>query len=124
MVNVMGFGNFVEFVKDSSLRYMARCERKFDFIFLDGDHSSSTVYQEIPSALELLNKDGLILLHDYFPDLEPLWSNGAVISGPFLAAKRFKEEGANLAVLPLGELPWPTKLQSNSTSLALLSRNR
>ncbi len=123
MVNEMGFGNVVEFVKDASLHYFARCERKFDFIFLDGDHVSSTVYQEIPSALKLLNKDGLILLHDYFPHLKPLWSNGAVIPGPFLATERFREEGANLAVLPLGELPWPTKLQSNITSLALLLRS-
>lgn len=123
MVNKMGFGDFGTFVKDTSLHYLATCERKFDFIFLDGDHMSSTVYQEIPSALKLLNKDGLILLHDYFPDLKPLWSNGTVIPGPFLATERLREEGVNLAVLPLGELPWPTKLQSNVTSLALLLRN-
>jgi hypothetical protein len=43
-----------------------------------------------------------------------------VIGGPFLAIERFKEEGAPLTVLPLGELPWPTKLGSNTTSLALL----
>ena len=33
-------------------------------------------------------------------------------------------EGAGLAVLPLGALPWPTKLHSNVTSLALLLRNK
>lgn len=123
MASEMGVGNFVEFVKDDSLHYLARSERKFDFIFLDGDHASSTVYLEIASALKLLNKDSLILLHDYFPDLKPLWSNGVVISGPFLATERFMEEGANLAALPLGDLPWPTKLQSNRTSLALLLRS-
>lgn len=123
MVNEMGFGNFVTFVRDTSLHYLAGCERKFDFMFLDGDHKSSTVYQEVSLALKLLNKDGLILLHDYYPDLKPLWSNGAVIPGPFLATERFREEGVNLAVLPLGELPWPTKLQSNITSLALLLRS-
>ncbi len=123
MVIEMGYGNIVEFVQGSSLNYLSDCKRKFDFIFLDGDHSSTTVYQEIPRAVELLNPDGLILLHDYFPDLKPLWSNGAVIPGPFVATERLREEGANITVLPLGELPWTTKLHSNVTSLALLLRN-
>lgn len=123
MINEMGFGSFVKFVKDASLHYLHTCKRKFDFIFLDGNHAANTVYEEIPSALKLLKKEGLILLHDYFPDHKPLWSNGVVIPGPFLATERFRGEGANLAVLPLGELPWPTKLQSNVTSLALLLRS-
>jgi len=120
MINEMEFGYFVEFIKDTSLHYLSRCERKFDFIFLDGNHASNTVYLDISYALKLLNKDGLILLHDYFPDVKSLWSNGVVIPGPFLATERFREEGADLEVLPLGGLPWPTKLQSNVTSLALL----
>jgi len=124
MVNEMGFGTFVEFVKDTSFDYLARCERKFDFIFLDGSHAAKIVYREIPSSLNSLNKDGLILLHDHFPDLKPLWSNGSVIPGPFLATERLRDEGANLVVLPLDELTWPTKLQSNVTSLALLLRNK
>jgi hypothetical protein len=64
----------------------------------------------------------VILLHDYFPDLKPLWSNGRVIPGPWLAIERLKREGAPLTVKPFGALPWPTKLNSNNTSLALLLR--
>ena len=123
MVENMGFAAFVEFVTDTSLNYMGQSDRKFDFIFLDGDHGARTVYREIPSALAALNDNGLILLHDYFPDLKPLWSNGAVIPGPFLAVKRHIKEGARLAVLPVGGLPWATKLQSNISSLALLVRD-
>lgn len=123
MIGELGFGAFVEFVQDTSLRYLARCEHRFDVIFLDGDHTAATVYQEIPSVLDLLNEDGLILLHDYFPNLNPLWSNGSVIPGPFLATERLKNEGLNIVVLPLGELPWPTKLQSRISSLALVLRN-
>jgi predicted O-methyltransferase YrrM len=122
MVNEMGYEGFVEFITDTSLSYFARCERRFDLIFLDGDHSAKTVYQEIPAALRALNHNGVILLHDYFPKLKPLWSNGSVIPGPFLATERLAGEGANLLVLPLGKLPWPTKLQSDVTSLALLLR--
>jgi len=78
------------------------------------------VYREIPVALRLLNPGGVILLHDYFPDVKPLWSNGVVIRGPFAATERLKAEGARIEVLPLSELPWPTKLGSSVTSLALL----
>jgi hypothetical protein len=46
-----------------------------------------------------------------------------VVPGPFQAIERLRAEGAPLKVLPLGALPWPTKLGSNMTSLALLCRD-
>lgn len=88
MINKMNFGSFVEFVNAAALDYMASCEKRFDLIFLDGSHRADMVYREIPRACNLLNENGTILLHDYFPDLKPLWRNGLVISGPFLAVER------------------------------------
>lgn len=123
MVDKFGCKSFVEFITDTSLNFASHCQRTFDFIFLDGDHSAATVYQEVPVALNLLKQNGVILLHDYFPNMKPLWTNGSVIPGPFLAIERLRREGLNVTVLPLGILPWPTKLQSNVTSLALLLRN-
>lgn len=124
MMRDMGFDSFVHFVTSDSRDFLASCPDRFDFIFLDGDHAAGTVYQEVPAALRLLKPGGVILLHDYFPDLKPLWSNGSLLPGPFLAIERLRSEGARLRVLPLGELPWPTKLGSNVTSLALLLRDR
>jgi predicted O-methyltransferase YrrM len=124
MINRLGCGSVVEFVTSRSLDYMANCEQRHDFIFLDGDHAAKTLYQEIPVALELLEQRGVILLHDYFPRLKPLWSDGAVIPGPFLATERLVAEGTQLTVLPLGQLPWPTKLRSDITSLALLLKDK
>jgi hypothetical protein len=69
-----------------------------------------------------LNEGGVIVLHDLFPRLRPLWSNGAVIPGPELATRRLRTENDGLTVVPLGALAWPTKLGSNVTSLALLAR--
>jgi len=123
MVNEMGYEPFVEFVIDDSLSYFAKCSRRFDFIFLDGDHAAATVYQEIPAALSLLNEGGVILLHDYFPELRPLWPDVPVIPGPFLATERLIREGAQLVALPLGELPWQSIQRSNATSLAMLMRS-
>ncbi len=122
MTNKFNYGSFVNFVTGRSLGFLEKTGQKFDFIFLDGDHGSKTVYQEIPAALKILNRDGVILLHDYFPETKPLWSSGSVLHGPFLATQRLINEGASLTVLPLGNLPWPTKNNSNVTSLALLVR--
>jgi len=115
--------DFVEFVVSPSLDFLGRCESRFDLIFLDGGHEAATVYREVPAALRLLNPGGTILLHDVYPDCEPLWSDGAVVRGPWLAIERLRREGAPIRVVPLGALPWPTKHGSNVTSLALLVRD-
>lgn len=119
----LGCGPMVKFVAENSLSFLARDTNTYDFIFLDGDHAAVTNYQEIDLALRHLNPNGYILLHDYFPNLKPLWSDGSIIPGPFLAAQRHQSEGAALSVRPLGALPWPTKRDSHVTSLAVLGRN-
>lgn len=120
MINALGCERWVRFVTGASMDFLSACDEKFDFVFLDGDHSAHTVYREVPAALKRLNPGGVILLHDYFPNLKPLWNNGALIPGPYLAIERLRKERAGIRVLPLGTLPWPTKLGSNATSLALL----
>jgi predicted O-methyltransferase YrrM len=115
--------DFVEFISSPSIPYLQRCTERFDLIFLDGGHEAATVYQEVPLALKLLNAGGLILLHDFYPEGEPLWSNGGVVPGPWFAIQRFRDEGVGMKAKPLGSLPWPTKLNSNVTSLACLVKD-
>ena len=119
-IEALGMMEHVTFVTNSSLTYLDECDESFDFIFLDGDHSAAMVYQEVPRALRRLRESGLLLLHDFFPDNRPLWSDRAVVPGPLLAVRRLVREQANVRVIPLGALPWPTKLHSNVTSLAVL----
>jgi predicted O-methyltransferase YrrM len=114
--------DIVTFVTRPATDYLRNSREKFDLIFLDGDHSASGVYQEIPAAIALLNPGGLILLHDYFPGLQPLWADGAVVPGPQLAVERLRGEKLPVTVKPLGALPWPTKQGSNVSSLAVLCR--
>jgi predicted O-methyltransferase YrrM len=121
MINQLNYGDFVTFITDTSINFLENTTQKFDLIFLDGDHSSHSVYHEIPLALKLLNENGVIILHDYFPNGKPLWSDGRALLGPYLATKRFIDEGVNFVILPLGKLPWSTKLNSNVTSLALMA---
>jgi predicted O-methyltransferase YrrM len=118
----IGCEAFVDFRTMSSLDYFNQNAFKFDFIFLDGDHTATTVYREIAAALRALQLNGCILLHDYFPNRQPLWPDQPVIYGPIAACERFIQEGAKLNVTPLGGLPWPTKLGSKITSLAVVAR--
>jgi len=98
MINKYNYGSFVNFIRGKSLGFLKKNGQKFDFIFLDGDHASETVYQEIPAALKMLNPNGVILLHDYFPEMKPLWSSGRILHGPFLATQRLINEGADITV--------------------------
>ena len=122
LLNQIGCDGIVSFEIGNSIDKLS-LPRKFDIIFLDGDHRASTVYKEIPIALNCLEDGGVIILHEYFPNLEPLWKNQMPIAGPFLAIQRFIDEGIGFNIIPFGELPWSTKFGSNLTSLAILAKS-
>ncbi len=121
-LNRLGLLDRVSFHTSSSSAFLRNAKEKFDFIFLDGDHSSRTVYEEVSLALRVLGKNGVILLHDYYPGGKPLFRDGNIIAGPFMALDRIMRENKEIKVLPLGNLPWETKQGLRSTSLALLTR--
>lgn len=121
-IKKLGLDGIVNFITQPSVDFLSTSKERYDFIFLDGSHEAEMVYKELPLALKLLNKNGVILLHDYFPDKKPLWNNNVVIFGPYLACSRFKNESNNFYVNALGQLPWPTKVNSNITSLALFTK--
>jgi len=112
----------IKFVTDDSKHFFATTKETFDFIFLDGDHAAETAYEDIVGSLDVINNNGLIVLHDYFPGGRPLWSDGSGLGGPFTAAEKVRATGVAIRVIPLGSLPWPTKLGSHVTSLALITK--
>lgn len=112
----------ITFVQSPCVPHMKNTNEKYDLIFLDGDHSASSVYQEISAALDILNDGGIILMHDYYPHGKAIYADNTIITGPYLAVERIREENPTIAIHPLGALPWATKQGSNITSLAILSR--
>jgi predicted O-methyltransferase YrrM len=119
----LGFDRLVEFRVGRSVDVLHEPGERYDLIFLDGDHRLKTVAAEIPLSVHRLEPGGFILLHDFFPRLQPLWPDGKVIDGPQRAVQGLQRAGWPLGVLPLGDLPWPTKLGTSKTSLALLGRS-
>jgi predicted O-methyltransferase YrrM len=118
----LGFERMVEFRVARSVDLLREPGERYDLIFLDGDHRFKAVAAEIPLAISRLTPGGFLLLHDFFPGLRPLWPDGKVIEGPQLAVRELQRAGWPIEVLPLGDLPWPTKLGTSRTSLALLGR--
>ena len=112
----------IQFVKSPCVEYMLETNQKFDLIFLDGDHSAAAVYQEVSAALNVLNPDGVILMHDYYPLGAAMYADNTIITGPYLAIERIQSEAPEIMLQPLGALPWPTKQGSNLTSLAILTK--
>lgn len=120
----LGTASRIDFKISPSLQYLKKCKDKYDFIFLDGNHSAATVYEEVSASLPLLKPNGSILLHDYYPEGQALFPNGNVIFGPYLAMERITKEVPSISVMPLGQLPWQTKQGSHFTSLALVARTK
>lgn len=118
MLEELGLADRVTFRADGALQFLRATEQSFDMIFLDGDHSAAAVYQEVSASLKRLTRDGIILLHDYFPGGKPLFPGDPVIGGPYLGMRRVMRENPRVKVVPLGELPWPTKRGTHLTSLA------
>lgn len=112
--------DLIFFTAVRSQEFLESTHQTFDFIFLDGDHSARTVYEEVAAALPLLRPGGIVLLHDFYPQGRALFPDGNVIYGPFRAIDRILRENPDMDVLPLGDLPWETKQGSRKTSLALL----
>lgn len=59
-----------EFINSTSLDFFKQqieLGRKFDLIFIDGDHSKEAVEADFLGAFSLLNDNGIILLHDTYP---------------------------------------------------------
>jgi predicted O-methyltransferase YrrM len=110
----------MEFLTESAIDLMRTTKCRFDFIFLDGDHSARSVYQEVAAALSILDEGGIVLLHDYYPGARGLYPEGALILGPFYALDRIQKENPMIGVLPPGALPWLTTQGKRNTTLALV----
>lgn len=122
-LRAIGKGDEIAFQLGSSLDWLAQTSETYDLMFLDGNHAGQYVKKEIPAALARLRPGGFILLHDFFPQGEAIFGpDEDVLYGPFKAVEWLQDEGFTLQALPLGTLPWPTKLGGNVTSLALLTR--
>ena len=55
-------------IRKTSDDYFKDCNEKFDCIFIDGLHTYTQVIKDIVNSLNVLNPNGIILLHDCLPN--------------------------------------------------------
>jgi len=62
------------FIKDTSenayYNFFVRQDIKIDFLFIDGDHSYDGVKKDFELYTQILNDDGIVVIHDTDPDYE------------------------------------------------------
>lgn len=54
----------------TSDEFFAQNKKKYDIIFIDGLHEQCQVMKDIINALNALNKNGMIIVHDCLPETE------------------------------------------------------
>jgi predicted O-methyltransferase YrrM len=121
MLEQIGLADRVTFVQSDTVQFLSRNGKRFDFIFIDADHSAAAVYRDVASSLRALNPGGVIILHDYYPGNRPIYPSAKqVVPGTDVALSAIARE-SSVKPIPLGRLPWETKDGVNVTTLALLS---
>jgi hypothetical protein len=74
-------------IKGDSAYVLPNLKEKYDFIYIDGDHTEKAVYRDAVNAWELLKSEGILAFDDY------LWGQDVHPSlRPMLAIDRFLEE--------------------------------
>lgn len=124
MLERLGVAPLVQLNSEGSEAFWRANQQRFDFIFIDGSHRAADVYEDVAGALGCIGPNGVIALHDFYPSARPIWPGAPAIPGVYLGVVRAIEECADLGVVPLGQLPWPTKHGGARTSLAVLSGRR
>jgi hypothetical protein len=60
-------GDFNEFHNVTSNDFFSKNTKKFDLIFIDGDHSYQQVKMDFQNAMKSISRNGIIVLHDSLP---------------------------------------------------------
>ena len=81
-------------IKGDSTYVLPNLKEKYDFIYIDGDHTEKAVYRDATNAWPLLKSGGILAFDDY------LWGQDVHPSlRPMLAIDRFLEEKQDEYVL-------------------------
>jgi predicted O-methyltransferase YrrM len=81
-------------IKGDSTYVLPNLKEKYDFIYIDGDHTEKAVYRDATNAWPLLNSGGILAFDDY------LWGQDVHPElRPMLAIDRFLEEKQDEYVL-------------------------
>ena len=64
------------FIQDTTDNFFLNNDEKFDIIFIDADHKYESVQKDFKNSLKILNKHGIIFIHDTDPMYQNLTEPG------------------------------------------------
>jgi hypothetical protein len=102
--NVKSLGTEVEVFMGSSIEFMKNFPKNvpISVVFLDGEHTYSTVIKEIDFFLPKLSSGGLIMMHDTLPKLHSDLEAGGAYTGDVYLARQEMEKRSDVQVFT-----WP-----------------
>lgn len=112
-----GISNKINFFKDGSDNFFLKNNKKYDLIFIDGNHTIDQAFKDIANAFNSLNKNGIIIIHDYY-DIKNFNDLFTKIVGPFLAIYFLKKKIRKLKVIKIFKLG---NLIRKKTTLAIIN---
>ena len=90
-----------------------RCVRA-DFVFIDGDHRADAVLADLVIALEMLQPEGIVLLHDTFPrSVHYVSEKNEWCGNSYLVPDRIRQRYPELNVITIPSHPGCTLVQRN-----------
>jgi hypothetical protein len=112
----------VNFYSCGSHNFFSTEDKIFDFIFIDGSHRATHVYQDTINALKNCSTDAIIVLHDYYVGGKHNFREKFPLPGVFLGVRALEKKMSDLSVMPLAELPVEVNDLKYQTSLVVLCK--
>jgi hypothetical protein len=103
---VSDYTNIIKY-KTTSTEYLSNCLERFDFIYIDGDHTADGVYSDAILSFPLLKDKGIMAFDDY------LWhheSNNPILEPKNGIDKFLSEQKDSINTLHMGYQVWIEKV--------------
>jgi len=111
------------FYNMSTDNFFIQNEKSFDMIFIDADHSYESVKKDFNNSLKILNRGGIIILHDTDPESDSLFSKGYCGDAYKIVNELELDKNLNVITLPIQEAGLSIVTRKNETRTKLRNQD-
>lgn len=112
----------IKFIKLNSLNIKKYFDKKFDLIWVDGDHLNPQVTIDIINSLDLLNNDGILCTDDVIID-DKSQLNTYISNESFLTLKHLEDNGVVKNYFLIKRIKISNSLKKKHISLSFFKNN-
>lgn len=93
----------IDFYQMTTDEFFKKNKKNFDIIFIDANHKFEQVQKDFDNSLKILNKFGIIILHDTDPIIEELMGDSYCSDSYKIVDYISKKKNLNIITLPIQE---------------------